>query len=285
MLNFFSVFSTHLFTWLQGWITYIRVSQTYSKCRICEVDFTDDKITHFVVCHIQQSIAKWVFRLPHGGSRKELLYLGNEPPDIKTKNGLFICTLAKRQHDYCRHNQLEFSHVEFVYSYRSLVKSLGGTAPVDTYIKGDFKGVLFAKFMSKGAHDVAVDLLRKAGCKEGGNDIWGKPDLPLADRCKSSFAFGLKYLLVQWGFEKKSLWASPEDGGLWVGDDLVASATMTGKIMDVKYGEGWEDYLNDSSYPEFKEMVKRLATKLEQSPTKGLGKVTKGKGASKGASK
>ena len=82
--------------------------------------------------------------------------------------------------------------------------ALGGSVPVDTYIKGDFKGVLFAKFASSGARDLAVDVLRKVGCKEGGHDVWGKPDLPLPLRVQSSFAFGLKYILAQWGFDSTS---------------------------------------------------------------------------------
>ena len=54
----------------------------------------------------------------------------------------------------------------------------------------------------------------------------------------------------------------------------MVSAKVDGKSFCVKYGEGWEDYLNHQEYPEFRELLKELSDKLARAsePTKGVGK-------------
>ena len=102
-------------------------------------------------------------------------------------------------------------------------------------------------------------------------------------RIRKSFVFGVKYLMVGWGFEKSSIWADPDDATVRVGDDLVAVASVHGKELTVTYGAEWEDYLKHSDYPEFKKIVDTLGNQLtnDNVPTKGAGK-TAGKKAGKG---
>ena len=62
---------------------------------------------------------------------------------------------------------------------------------------------------------------------------------------------------------------------------------MTNGKLVIQYGDGWETYLHDPAYPEFKEMVQSLHQKLNVAVTKGTGKFagkTGGKFAGKAAS-
>ena len=99
-----------------------------------------------------------------------------------------------------------------------------------------------------------------------------------------NLVFDTKNLLIGWDFDKKGIWADPETGGVWLGDDMVLKGTVEDKTLNVEYGKDWEAYMNDSKHPEFQELLASIRAKLATggSPTKGIGKRTgKGKGKSK----
>jgi len=111
------VFNAIFLTWMNGWITHSRF-QSYSRCRICSLSFTDDSLRHFSVCHIQQGLAEYFFDLPHGGSSKKFLCLENELPEVIKKRAIHLYIL-KKTYDYCRHNCTRFNHEVLVYNYRA----------------------------------------------------------------------------------------------------------------------------------------------------------------------
>ena len=74
---------------------------------------------------------------------------------------------------------------------------LYGPQPTEVYSKGEFRGIIFAKFDSEEKRDSAVKLLRQSSLREGGNAVWVKPDKALHQRTLRSFAFGAKYLLTK----------------------------------------------------------------------------------------
>ena len=91
-----------------------------------------------------------------------------------------------------------------------------GPCPTEMYCKGEFKGILFAKFGTKGEHDTAIQIMRKGRCSERGHQVWMKPDLPIEDRVRHSFVFNVKYLLLKrWGWEKRAIWVAPEGRDEW----------------------------------------------------------------------
>ena len=143
-----------------------------------------------------------------------------------------------------------------------------GPQPVEVYCKGDFRSVMFAKFSSKTDRDSAVVLLKQAG------GVWAKADQPIEVRAKASLAFGLKFLLHdKWGYEKYAIWADPESGSVWLGDDMVLQSVSVGEgALKVTYGEGWEPWLQDDNYPEFNALVSTLNSKLSNVASKGVGK-------------
>ena len=162
---------------------------------------------------------------------------------------------------------------------------LYGPQPTEVYSKGEFRGIIFAKFDSEEKRDSAVKLLRQSSLREGGNAVWAKPDQVLHQRTLRSFAFGAKYLLTKWG--DKGIWADPDTGSVLQGGkdgDSIITASISGQTINVTYATGWEKYLTDEAHPEFKDMLKLLEDKLGNStdPGKGVGKghgkAEKGKG-------
>ena len=113
--------------------------------------------------------------------------------------------------------------------------------------------------------------------KNVGDKIWAKKDEEVEVRVLKGLVFGTKELLVTWGFDKMGVWADPETGSVWMGDDKILTRKITGRQLTIEYGTEWEVYFNDS----LKELVTFLKVKLAtgNNPTKGLGK---GKGKQKG---
>ena len=111
--------------------------------------------------------------------------------------------------------------------------------------------------------------------------MWAKPDQALEPRVLQSFLFAVKRLLVDWGFEKRSLWVDTDAGTLWLGDEVVVAACVRDRRLALDYGTDWQDYL---SSPDWRELEETANQKLSKggAATKGVGK-TKGKTKSKGA--
>ena len=99
---------------------------------------------------------------------------------------------------------------------------LYGPQPTEVYVKGDFKGIAFAKFPTTGERDRAVSVLKAAGAHEGGDPVWAKPDLPLEVRVLKRFLFEAKHVLTSiWGYPNTSVYADPDTGILYVGNDIA----------------------------------------------------------------
>ena len=68
-----------------------------------------------------------------------------------------------------------------------------GPTPIRMYTKGDFKGMLFARFGSKEDRDTAVSVIRSLARSHDKLEVWAKPDRVLAQRTVHSIVFGTKY--------------------------------------------------------------------------------------------
>ena len=71
---------------------------------------------------------------------------------------------------------------------------------------------------------------------------------------------------------------------MWLGnDEVLQSATVIDGKLAVTFGQGWEEWLCDGRYPEFKELTATLNEKLTNVASKGVGKAaSKGGHAGKG---
>ncbi|CAK0828338.1 unnamed protein product, partial [Prorocentrum cordatum] len=152
------------------------------------------------------------------------------------------------------------------------------TPPVQTYIKGEFNsfnGVAFGKYSSAVERDAAVEAVRKASLEYGGQKVRTKPGQPLETRALQSVLFGVKKMLIDWGFDKKSLWADASTMSLSRGGDLVIKMTGDNKTPTIEYGVEWETYLMpDGANKTVTDLLDAAKEKLHRSsaPSKGLGK-------------
>ena len=145
------------------------------------------------------------------------------------------------------------------------------------------------KFGTKGERDYAVQIFRKAGCQEGGQKIWMKPDLPLEERVRHSFVFGLKYFLSeQWGWENNAIWVESKGGNdgklglVWIktkqnkDSEVALTMSITENKVVLLYGEGWEAYFHHKEHHGFIEIIAAADEKLQAYKTniskKGAGK-------------
>ena len=147
-----------------------------------------------------------------------------------------------------------------------------GPRIVETYTKGEFKGLVFAKFSSKAERDAAVMLFRSNKLILGGNAIWAKEDLPLEERIPQSFLFGLKKLMIGWGYEKMAVWVDLSKNQLLVGTDIVIALTVEEKELKTDIAKDWQDDLRKDS--DFTKLLDESKEKLRLggAATKGLGK-------------
>ena len=107
-----------------------------------------------------------------------------------------------------------------------------------------------------------------------------KPDRPLNERVTRSLVFGLKQMFTDWKWDIAGLWADPDDGTFSIGKKIVVTVTIQNKQLKLEYGDEWESYLNDKSWPQWNKLVTDMVTKLTAShasntATKGVGKTNK----------
>lgn len=53
---------------------------------------------------------------------------------------------------------------------------------------------------------------------------------------------------------------------------MILKGVVTDNKLIIEYGVGWELYLHDPKYPEFKNLVQSCHKKLSDAGTKGTGK-------------
>ena len=106
---------------------------------------------------------------------------------------------------------------------------LGGPQPTETYCKGEYKGLLFAKFASHRDRNAAVGKLRQAREQQGDNKVWAKADAPLEQRVAESFLFGVKKTFVDWGCKRGKVWVDTSALTLKVGGELAVTVRVTEK--------------------------------------------------------
>jgi len=118
---------------------------------------------------------------------------------------------------------------------------LWGPRPEDVYAKGELLSVIFAKFGSKRDRGTAVVLLRRAAFKERGHPLWAEPGQPFEIRVRSLPVMGTKQIMTaQWGYDRKALWADPESGSQWLGNEAVILTTeVRDKTLHVECEPGW----------------------------------------------
>ena len=57
-----------------------------------------------------------------------------------------------------------------------------------------------------------------------------------------------------------------------IGREETLKAKVIDNKLEIQFGTGWEDYLHDPRYPDFKVLVQAQQTKLSDAEVKGAGK-------------
>ena len=124
---------------------------------------------------------------------------------------------------------------------------------------------MFAKFGTTAERDSVVTWFRKASIQVSGHPVWSKLDLPLHKRIIKSLVWGTKYIC------DKALWVDEEQGTITLNKKEVLRACIRDGLLEIEYGEGWDEYLHDKDFPEFKDMVNTLSEKLARGEEGGKG--------------
>lgn len=140
----------------------------------------------------------------------------------------------------------------------------------------DFRGILFAKFDTAAERDSAVSLLRDAGLKHNGQEVWAKEDLPLEVRAAKNYLLSLKRTMKEWGFDHIQV----DEGftSLSVGPELVVSTTLVAGKLTPTWHSGWGSWDEFQNSPELRALADKSEEMLNRAGSGG-----KGKGAAKGA--
>ena len=65
------------------------------------------------------------------------------------------------------------------YWFTRQLKYIEAPTPIETFAKGDFTGLLFARFATKAERDTAVSKIRASKFQWQGETMWAKADMPL----------------------------------------------------------------------------------------------------------
>ena len=157
---------------------------------------------------------------------------------------------------------------------------------IEPYHKGDeFKGILFAKFASPQVAQTITESFSKARPNMSGKHVWCKFDQPIEARVPKSFLLGLRWQLVQWGFEKQDVRVDDEHMIMKVGGVPVLQVVIDGQKLNTNWlDSSWALWPDLQQSKELQTLVQSASDKLKASfdnRAKGNGKGTAGKGQQK----
>ena len=106
--------------------------------------------------------------------------------------------------------------------------------------------------------------------------MWCNLDATIEVRVVASLLLGLRYVLTQWGFEKRYLKVDTEAGIIKAGGKPIMRATVEADTLNITWLDpDWEKWPELKSAPEWAEVEKKARERLSQSRarvSKGAGK-------------
>lgn len=133
--------------------------------------------------------------------------------------------------------------------------------------------MLWIKFGSTAFRNRALELLIPEKPSISNHQIWMTEDLPLEFRCEKGFLFGLKRLLLSWGWEAFETRVDLESGKLLIDGSPIIHVKADHGILNVTFTGGLAARLDDQ---EFHALVNSTEEKLKKKPIgkgwKGVGK-------------
>ena len=102
--------------------------------------------------------------------------------------------------------------------------------------------------------------------------MWAKPDLPVEVRAPESYLFGLKKVLVGWGFAKACVRVDTAERNLKVGGELVVSTSVVGGRLRHAWHGSWATWAELHQSDEVVQLGRRVAEALGRAGGGGKGK-------------
>ena len=116
----------------------------------------------------------------------------------------------------------------------------GINLPYKMESRDDIVRMLFCSFTAEAERDAAVSAMRMEPISYMGQSIWVAPSMPLQSRMSQSFLFGLKRLLVSWGFRKQSIKVDTDDMSMHVENKIVCTASCTTNKLVLNWEDRWK---------------------------------------------
>ena len=143
-----------------------------------------------------------------------------------------------------------------------------------TYVEGDkFVDKLWVVFESTACRDAILEQSRKFIQCEG-TIIRAKLDLVIEDRVQRNILFGIKFLLMSWGYPRNCIWVDIPLKQVSCGPDLIASVAIKDKILEVTFGTEWGSWELFTGGDVLKDLIELEKTSFQnQSKTKEKRKI------------
>ena len=140
---------------------------------------------------------------------------------------------------------------------------------------------MFVRFASIPERDAAVAKLNRAKVqvKIDSKPVWARADTAVDIRACEVFLWGLKKLLVEWGFEKRTVRVEVEGPTKFmkVGGKMVVTTFVVDGELHCEWAEGWkvwEDLHQNEAFIELFKKAEKMVTGADKGKGKGKDKST-----------
>lgn len=157
-------------------------------------------------------------------------------------------------------------------------ENMGGPVPYEVFAKGDFHSILFLKFKNTTDRDTAISLIQSLALKREDKLVWSKIDQPLPVRVQHSFLYGLRKLLLAWGFDRRAIQIDEVSMILKVGECQVVSTKIIDGKFEHQWHMSWAQWKEFQSHDDVKKLLQAALAKVAKGPAPGKGKGKKSNG-------
>ena len=146
-----------------------------------------------------------------------------------------------------------------------------------------YKGMVFAEFKDTYERDMAVTLLRTAGLKNHGKQVWASQDRDPVDRAARNFCYGLKRLFKEhWEVPYNVNISEVAPYTLTVGGELALTAHVSKHAVDYEWHGDWLTWKELHDSQGVKDLLQKSEDLIMRTSKGSKGSV---KGTSKGANR
>ena len=116
--------------------------------------------------------------------------------------------------------------------------------------------------------------------KSGAAKTWANVDRPIDIRTAEAALFGIKRMLVQWGYNKPAIRVNKDTRTLSVANQDIVKATVVDFVLRLEWCDGqWEQWQDLQSSPDLSSVTVAAQGKLDKAKNAASG-AAKGKGKS-----